>query len=147
MPVLRGALDDVTDGEIKGCEKYRFSFGLDEMLMNAEAGLYFQFEEKNGIPYNCPGLEDFNMETWTSQKMKDDRVRRALDMDCPLNTRRMPESDKPVSEIIQDYAADQALWLTDFIGAFEKMMRYMRTSKIRNHHLIFVSGMATMMEI
>ena len=94
------------------------------MLMNAEAGLYFQFEEKNGIPYNCPGLEDFNMETWTTQKMKDTFVRRAMEMDCPLNPRRLPETDKPVSEIIKDYAADQTLWLTDFIGAFEKMMRY-----------------------
>ena len=121
--LLRSSLDDVTDGEIKGCEKYRFAFGIDEMLMNAEAGLYFQFEEKNGIPYGCPGLEDFNMETWTSKNMKDDRVRRAFDMDCPLNPRRMPETDKPVSEIIKDYASDQALWLSDFIGAFEKMTR------------------------
>ena len=71
-----------------------------------------------------PGLEDFNMETWTTQKMKDDRVRRAFDMDCPLNPRRLPETDKPVSEIIKDYATDQTLWLSDFIGAFEKMMRY-----------------------
>ena len=94
------------------------------MLMNAEAGLYFQFEEKNGIPYNCPGLGDFNMETWLSKNMKADRVRRAFDQDCPLNPRRLPETDKPVSEIIKDYAADQTLWLTDFIGAFEKMTRY-----------------------
>ena len=34
------------------------------MMINAEAGLYFKFDEKNGIPYNCPGLEHFNMDTW-----------------------------------------------------------------------------------
>ena len=56
--------NDVDD--IKGCEKYRFPFGKDEMMMNAEAGLYFKFEEENGVPYNCPGLEHFNMDTWTS---------------------------------------------------------------------------------
>ena len=127
IPLFRKTLDDVTFGEILGCEKYRFANGLDEMLINAEAGLYFQFEEKNGIPYNCPGLEDFNMETWTTaQNMKDTFVRRAMEMDCPLNPRRLPETDKPVSEIIKDYATDQTLWLTEFIWAFEKMMRYLR---------------------
>ena len=118
----RSGLEEVTDGEMEGCERYRFAFGMDEMMMNAEAGLYFKFEEENGVPYNCPGLEDFNMETWLSGKMKDDRVRRALEMDCPLNDRRMPETDKSVSEIIQDYAEDQGLWLSDFIEAFEKMV-------------------------
>ena len=57
--ILRNDVDD-----IKGCEKYRFPFGKDEMMINAEAGLYFKFDEKNGIPYNCPGLEHFNMDTW-----------------------------------------------------------------------------------
>ena len=55
--------NDVDD--IRGCEQYRFPFGKDEMMMNAKAGLYFKFEEENGIPYNCPGLEHFNMDTWT----------------------------------------------------------------------------------
>ena len=34
------------------------------MMMNAEAGLYFKFDEENGIPKNCEGLEHFNMENW-----------------------------------------------------------------------------------
>ena len=54
--------NDVDD--IQGCEKYRFAFGKDEMMMNAEAGLYFKFDQENGIPKNCPGLEHFNMDTW-----------------------------------------------------------------------------------
>ena len=32
--------------------------------MNAEAGLYFKFDQENGIPKNCPGLEHFNMDNW-----------------------------------------------------------------------------------
>ena len=40
------------------------------MLMNAEAGLYFKFDEENGIPKNCPGLENFNMEYWTKGDKK-----------------------------------------------------------------------------
>ena len=56
---FRNDVDDVV-----GCEKFRFAFGKDEMMMNAEAGLYFKFEEENGIPKGCEGLEHFNMENW-----------------------------------------------------------------------------------
>ena len=78
------------------------------MLMNAEAGLYFKFDEENGIPKNCPGLENFNMEYWTKGDknwMKRDTVRRAFEMEFPLQDRRLPSTDKAVSEIITDYAA------------------------------------------
>ena len=112
--------------DIEGCEKYRFAFGLDEMLINAEAGLYFKFDEENGIPKNCPGLENFNMEYWTKGNfnwMKKNTVRRAFEMECPLQDRRLPSTDKAVSEIITDYATNQQLWLGDFIAAFEKMTR------------------------
>merc|ERR1719150_1212827 len=108
----------------KGCEKYRFAFGADESLINAEAGLYFKFDEENGIPKNCPGLEHFNMENWTSgdkKWMTKNTVRRAFEMECPLQDRKLPSTDKAVSEIITDYATNQQLWLGDFIGAFEKM--------------------------
>ena len=53
-----------------GCEKYRFSFGADEMMMNAEAGLYFKFDEENGIPKNCEGLDHFNMDNWMKNGSK-----------------------------------------------------------------------------
>lgn len=43
-------------------------------------------------------------------------------MACPLNDKRLPENDKPVSEIIEDYAADQDQWVSEFVGAFEKML-------------------------
>ena len=90
--------------------------------MNAEAGLYFKFDEVNGIPTNCPGLEDFNMDTWTNENLHKDDRRRAFQMACPLNDRKLPESDKSVSEIIQDYADDQDLWIGEFMQAFEKMV-------------------------
>ena len=60
--IFRNDVDDVI-----GCEKYRFATGNDEMLMNAEAGLYFKFEEENGIPFSCEGLDQFNMETWIKE--------------------------------------------------------------------------------
>ena len=59
ISTYRNDVDDVV-----GCEKFRFAFGRDEMMMNAEAGLYFKFDEENGIPKNCEGLEHFNMENW-----------------------------------------------------------------------------------
>jgi len=116
--------NDVDD--IEGCERYIFAFGEDEMLMNSEAGLYFKFDEENGIPKNCPGFEKFTKEDMIKGDCfdghcADDKVRRAYHMDCPLNDRRLPASDKPVSRIIEDYAEDQELWLGDFIGAFERM--------------------------
>jgi len=117
----RNDVDDVV-----GCEKFRFAFGRDEMMMNAEAGLYFKFDEENGIPKNCEGLEHFNMENWINDNGKvnsSDTVRRAYHMNCPLNDRRLPKEDNTVSGIISEYAENQDLWVNEFIGAFEKMMR------------------------
>ena len=56
------------EDDITGCERYRFAFGLDEMAMNAEMGLYLQFDVENGIPKNCPGFEQFNMEHWEQSR-------------------------------------------------------------------------------
>ena len=105
--VFRNDVDDVV-----GCEKFRFAYADDEMMMNAEAGLYFKFDvDQGGIPINCPGLENFNMETWIGKNGDPSRVkdteRRAYHTDCPLNERSLPENDKPVSQIIADYAHDQ----------------------------------------
>ena len=62
-------------------------------------------------------------------------------MNCPLNDRRLPKEDNTVSGIISEYADNQVfifillnknyrkvffiqdLWVDEFIGAFEKMMR------------------------
>ena len=42
---------------------------------------------------------------------KADTIRRAYHINCPLNDRRLPEDDKPVSEIIAQYAEDQVILL------------------------------------
>ena len=106
------------EDDIKGCEKYRFAFGLDEMTINAEIGLYFNFEEVDGIPTSCPGFANFNMENWTKSK----KTRRAYNPGCTLNMRQEPATDDPLSTIIQTYADNQDAWVKDFIPTFEKMM-------------------------
>ena len=73
-------------------------------MMNAEAGLYFKFDiDEGGIPKSCPGLENFKTEVWKSKGGR----RKAFFMDCPLNDRSLPADDKPISDIITDYANDQ----------------------------------------
>ena len=109
--------------DIEGCEKYRFAFNLDDMTMNAEMGLYLQFDQVNGIPIvgangTCPGLKDFNMEMW---KKNTNKYRRAWDHGCGLNMRKEPQGDKPVSSYFKIYAKNQARWVKDFKRAFEKM--------------------------
>ena len=113
--------DEVED--IKGCEKYRFATGLDDMTINAEMGLYLKFDQVNGIPVvgvdeTCSGLKDFNMEMWEKNRSK---YRRAWDHGCNFNMRREPESDEPVSSYFETYANNQTRWVEDFIPAFEKM--------------------------
>ena len=49
----------------KGCEKWAFIYGIDEMALNAEMGLYLEFNvTADGIPYGCHGLEEFKSEHW-----------------------------------------------------------------------------------
>lgn len=108
------------------CERYRFAFGEDEMNLNSDMGLYLKFDEVNGIPINCAGLDNFKIENWkVPQVSKSERTRdrRAYDQQCGLNMRREPATDQPMSTIIQEYAKDQAAWISDFVPAMEKMMR------------------------
>ena len=58
---------DVNDG----CEMWNFNFGIDEMALSAEIGLYFDFEvTEDGIPYGCPGMNRFNSTWWTDPNKK-----------------------------------------------------------------------------
>ena len=115
--------DDDND-DIEGCEKYRFAFNLDDMTINAEMGLYLQFDQVNGIPIvsnngtSCPGMKDYNMEMWDINRNK---YRRAWDHGCGLNMRREPSNDRPVSDYFEVYARKQKRWVKDFIRTFEKM--------------------------
>merc|ERR1712055_827775 len=49
----------------EGCEKFRLISGADEIALNAEMGLYREFEVTDGVIHGCPGLEVFN-ETMTN---------------------------------------------------------------------------------
>ena len=54
--------DDDVQG---GCEKWAFIYGIDEMALNCEMGLYREFNvTAEGTPYGCPGLEEFKNEHW-----------------------------------------------------------------------------------
>ena len=94
------------DHDADNCERFRFAFGEDEMAMNCEMGLYLQFDVENGIPKNCPGLENFNMENWVN-----DRNKFAYNQSCPLNMHQ-EDGDLPVSSIIAEYASDQVTSLS-----------------------------------
>ena len=118
--------------DLKGCEKYRQAFSMIEVAMNCEMGLYHQFDVENGMPKNCSGLEEFNLDHWDDGLV-------AWDVDCPLNMRSLPVDDIPVSSIMAEYASDQVTqlsatcqpiilflqdrWIRDFIKTFEKMMK------------------------
>ena len=101
------------DHDDDNCERYRFAFGVDEMAMNCEIGLYLQFDVENGIPKNCPGLEKFNMENWDNCRGKAcaKNVNLAYNQSCPLNMHQ-EDGDLPVSSIIAEYASDQVTSLS-----------------------------------
>jgi len=115
-----GADDDVNSG----CERYRFAMGLDQMTLPAEIGLYLNFssDPETGIPYGCPGFEDFNLDkfhqshkyTWTRRDSE------KADPVCEKNDMQVGGS-KPLYQIMEDYATDQQKWANDFVVAFEKM--------------------------
>ena len=124
--------DDVT-----GCERYRFTYNNDEMAINAEIGLYFQFNQENGIPQpgpndNCKGFKGFKFGKKNKKKKRcrNDgfnpgfmESRRIWDHGCGLNMRTDENSDIPVSQYFVMYAKNQAIWIEDFIPTFEKMTR------------------------
>ncbi len=41
---------------------------------------------------------------------------------CPLNTLQEPAGSKALHEIVEEYAADQNAFVTDFIPTMEKML-------------------------
>ena len=124
-----------------GCERWAFNFGIDEMALSAEMGLYFDFKvTPDGVPYDCPGFDLFTSENWLksykmgSQNRKyyvhssmptkenpevEDYVK--ADPECPLNKMEVGGSD-PLHEIFEEYAKDQDKWISDFIPTFEKML-------------------------
>eukprot|EP00930_Biecheleria_cincta_P034655 TRINITY_DN2391_c0_g1_i4.p1 TRINITY_DN2391_c0_g1~~TRINITY_DN2391_c0_g1_i4.p1 ORF type:complete len:703 (+),score=68.91 TRINITY_DN2391_c0_g1_i4:67-2175(+) len=117
-----------------GCEQWRFVVGMDETALNSDMGLYRSFQvDANGIPFGCPGLENFNMNKWGGWKengvglkhhwatwSRHGRAKGAPE--CPLNTYRDVGSEMPLHDIVQEYADNQGQWMADFVPALEKML-------------------------
>ena len=113
--------------DTKGCEKYRYEFGVDSMLINAEMGLYYKFEQENGvITKGCPNTMSMGkLKQELDKRYKNKRgdlVRQGYKPNCEKNDMRIPSTDKPFHQIIEDYADNQSTWVSDFIPAFEKMV-------------------------
>jgi len=131
----------------KGCEKWAFIYGIDEMALNCEMGLYREFNvTSDGIPYGCHGLEEFKSEHWLDVNNLGNRFRKtfswsveptidnpvidngpALDVwekiepECPLNKLRVGGS-RPLNRNFEIFARNQNRWMSVFIPTFEKMM-------------------------
>ena len=118
-------MEDDPNGINNGCEKMMLIFGADEMAINSEMGLYFDFKvTDDGIPYGCPNFDGFNTESWKSNKntwSQKPGVGR-YDPECPLQTLAVPEGSTPLHQIVEEYAEDQDAWIRDFIPALEKML-------------------------
>ena len=115
-----------------GCEKFSFISGLDEMALQSEIGLYFDFNvTDDGIPFGCPGFEVFdgahfnisyNLMWTTLPKQNNPNQRYKSDPQCGPNTLEYPSGSTPLYKIFEDYAANQQNWLNDFVPSLEKML-------------------------
>jgi len=126
---------NVASGEAcpAGCEQWKFVSGLDETMLNSDMGLYLAFDvDDSGIPSGCEGLEDYNMESWggfkSGGKLKNNyktwsRINnRKAEPRCPLSKLSVPEGSESTSEVVEEYADDQAKFINDFKPALEKML-------------------------
>ena len=122
------------------CERWVFNFGKDEMAMNAEMGLYFDFDvDEDGMPFGCAGLEYFKARNWdkkakftTSVKpngdVNPDKPWKDIDkfeyvgVECPKNNLAIPEGSTPVHQVLEEYAKDQDKWVQDFLPTYQKML-------------------------
>ena len=139
------------DSENTGCEHYIHVDHIDEMALNSEMGLYFDFKIKDkGFPYGCPGFEQFSPQTkektmqgvgWFLNHISTipdanctgdginggtysytcEAGKKKSDPQCNLNQMQVPKGSTPLYAIFEEYASSQAKWIEDFIPAFEKM--------------------------
>merc|ERR1712038_1224070 len=124
----RESADMEDDNLNQGCERMKFIIGMDEIAINAEMGLYKQFEvDDDGIIYGCRGLEIFNT------TMRGDKGLRAvwsvapgkwgpMEPECEKQTIEHPAgSGEPLYAIFEEYASNQKSFVNDFFLALEKM--------------------------
>jgi len=104
----------------KGCERWRFVMGVDEMALPAEMGLYFDFNQTDGFPTGCPGFENFHgkegSRVWSSSGWA------RSDPGCDKQMLAIPPTDKPTSWYMEEYARNQDRWILDFTDVLDKMM-------------------------
>jgi len=121
---------DMEDDNLNhGCERMRFIVGADEIAINAEMGLYKQFEvDDDGIIYGCQGLEIFNITMGQSDEGKyavwsvPPGGWGPYEPECPKQTLEHPAgSGEPLYTIFEEFAAKQENFVRDFFLALEKM--------------------------
>eukprot|EP00928_Gymnodinium_smaydae_P036797 TRINITY_DN2566_c0_g1_i7.p1 TRINITY_DN2566_c0_g1~~TRINITY_DN2566_c0_g1_i7.p1 ORF type:complete len:543 (-),score=76.55 TRINITY_DN2566_c0_g1_i7:287-1816(-) len=113
----------------EGCEMYKFVLGLDETMLNSDMGLYLNFTTNDGIPDGCPGLENFNVDAFkkdwrftTPRVPVDNPTGDVWDWtNCGKNEHKDPD-DKPMYQIIEEYADDNDKFLDDFFPTYQKML-------------------------
>ena len=119
---------DMEDDDLNsGCERMRFIIGADEIAINAEMGLYKQFEvDDDGVIYGCRGLEIFN----TTMRGTKGRTVWSVppgewgpyEPECEKQTIQHPAgSGEPLYAIFEEFASNQQNFVRDFIIALEKM--------------------------
>jgi hypothetical protein len=119
---------DMEDDDLNtGCERMRFISGADEIAINAEMGLYKQFEvDDDGVIYGCRGLEIFNT------TMRGTKARTVWSVppgewgpyepECEKQTIQHPAgSGEPLYSIFEEFASNQQNFVRDFVIALEKM--------------------------
>jgi len=109
-----------------GCERFRFISGADEIALNAEMGLYREFEVTDGVIHGCPGLEPFaEMRNTSIIKTIWSKGEDNWNGEPRCEKQRLEEpagSGEPLYTIFEEYADDQSAWMRDYVPAMEKML-------------------------
>merc|ERR1719450_829633 len=110
----------------EGCEKFRLISGADEIALNAEMGLYREFEVTDGVIHGCPGLEPFaEMRNTSIIKTIWSKGEDNWNGEPRCEKQRLEEpagSGEPLYTIFEEYADDQSAWMRDYVPAMEKML-------------------------
>jgi len=112
-----GPIHWVIQRQVRGTWTF-YPHELEEMMLSSDMGLYWRFNvDDKKFPKDCEGLTGFkHYKTQVGQPLFSDGQPQ-----CNLQTEKQ-SNDKPLHKIIEDYARDQAIWIRDFIPAFEKML-------------------------
>jgi len=128
---------DARSGKAPRCSEtdlqWKFVSGLDETALPCEIGLYLDFKvDDGGIPYGCQGFEDFNMQKWGGWKsgggLKEHKYtwtriqNEKAEPKCPFAMIQEPANATPTSQVVEEYADNNAAFVRDFFPTLEKML-------------------------